>query len=871
MLRSSTITKKSNNHQKTNPSINLVTKAILASLLVSPLSFSAFAENKDSEIEIITVTAQKRSQSILDVPVTVSAVNNDLIEESKSIGLSGIDKFIPGFKFNDKNATQPSVAIRGVSSPNISAGGDPSSATFYDDVYMPRAAQNVIFSDLSRVEVLKGPQGTLFGRNAAMGVVNIVPNAPSAEFESFLQGTWGTDNLQRYEGMVNFPINDTFFVRANWITNKQDGFIENVADTVWDGDYKKWDLGAKDHNAARIAFLWDISEHTNLQFSYDWDDLDQAPPMAVGVSPFAYNMGKTPFASKAENDVFKGGESRDMYGITAKLNHEFNDEWSLKYIVSYRDWDTNNREDEDGTGDITRYFDTNNQEDSDIFYTELQVNYSTDKVSLVTGFSYSKESVNQTTDLNLTADTAERLTTGALNQRIQGIMAQQLAAQLGGNSDAHAAAAFGEGATFDGVVQQLYSSSGFPLDHIWNPQEWAGALTALGFAEDIMAAIGMPGQPLTAEIVQFSGDITYDAVAQALGIAEVFGPSHSGQFWTETVNNKGSFTNWGVFADVDFSITENWNVIAGLRYSRDKKSFSWNIPETTFTAARPGVNNLIFQQVDLKTEDEWGKVTGRLVTSYNFADNHMVFASYSTGYKSGGFDSLTPSLTSFKPEDTTNYEIGYKGLINDVFVANVSAYYLELDNFQRTVDSKAPGFTQAIPTVINDDREIKGLEFEFKWMASEDLSFGLVSEYRETQISSPEFYNGEGTLVAASTRDVDPATNYTVSMDWMPDFGAGHTRLHLDYVFVENTNADEPGLEDYKKAIPSFFEDTKDLNARLSWAIEDESLEVGIWGKNILDNRQMLNVGGLTADILGTPFGRINRGVEFGFDVKFTF
>ena len=856
---------------KNKRSYNLVTKALFASLLATPLYAIAEDENKDSEIEVLTVTAQKRSQSILDVPVTVSAVGEKTIEDSKSIGLSDIDKFIPGFKFNDDNATQSVVEIRGISSPNISAGGDPSSATFYDDVYMPSAAQNVIFSDTARVEVLKGPQGTLFGRNAAMGVVNIVPNAPSAEFESFLQASWGTDNLQRYEGMVNVPLSDNFYMRANWITNKQDGFVENVQDAEWNQNKKVWDLGARNHDAARVAFLWDISESTNFQFSFDWDDLDQAPPVAVGLSEYAYGGGQNPFANKASNDVAGGRETRDMYGLIAKLNHDFNDDWSMKYIVSYRDWDTDNIEDSDGTGDRTRYFHTNTAYDSDIFYTELQVNYTSDNVNLVTGFSFSKENVKQKTDLNLTADTVARLTTGELNNVVQGMMAQQLAAQLGGNTDAHAAAAFGEGATFAGVVEQIYTGSGFPLDFMWEPEEWAGALTALGFADDIMAAIGMPGQPLTAEIVQLSGDITYDAVAQALGVPQIFGPSFTGQFWRESINNRGSFTNWGVFADVDFSITDNWNVIAGLRYSNDDKDFSWYIPETNFAAKRPGVTNILFAPINLKTSDSWDKVTGRLVTSYHFSGTDMVFASYSTGYKSGGFDSLSPRVDSFSPEDTTNYEVGYKGILFDKLVANISGYYLELDNFQQTVESKAPGDNQAIPIIVNEDRTIKGIELELRWNVTDNLTLGAVSEYRKTEIQSPEFYNAKTELISAQTTNLDPQTNYTLTLDWMPDLGMGHTNLHIDYAFVENTNKDIPGLEDYKKAVPEYFRDTKNLSARLSWAIEDESLELGLWGKNITDERQVTDVVGLSAGVLGTPFARINRGAEFGFDVKFNF
>ncbi len=858
------------NHKRLTSKFNPITQAIISTLLVVPWSLSAAqTPEKIDEIEVVTVTAQKRVQNILKVPVTVSSISADTIEESSSILLSDIDKFIPGFNFTDSNMTQAGITMRGISSPNISVGGDPSSAAFYDDVYMPRAAQNVIFSDMARVEVLKGPQGTLFGRNAAMGVVNMVPNSPMADFEGFVKATLGSDDLQRYEGMINIPIADNFYMRANVLSNSQDGVVDNIARPEWNDNNKIWDLGERSHDAGRIAFLWDISSSTNFQIAYDFDDLEQGPPMAIGFSEFAYKGGKEPFSSKAENDVRKGVEKRDMYGVTAKLNHEFDEHWSMKYIASYRDWDTVNRQDEDGTADITRYFDTSNNEDSDIFYTELQVNYTSDKINAVAGFSYSKEDVKQTTELNLTADTAARIITGELNGFIYGGVAEQVAGMIGGNSDANAEAAFGPGATFDGVVDSFYSASGFPMDHMWNADEWAGALNALGFADPIMAAIGMPGVPLDAGIVEATGDVTYDIVAAQLAIAEVMGPSFSGQWWQESVNNTGDFKNWGVFADVDYKIDDKWSVIGGLRYSKDEKDFTWLIPTTTFAQLRPGVGNLLFQPTDLKASDSWDKVTGRFVVSYQIDDDQMLFGSYSTGYKSGGFDSLTPSTESFEPEDTTNFELGYKGVLWDQVIANLSAYYLELDNLQRSIDSKTPDSPQAVPTIINEDREITGFELDIRWMASDSLTLGIVSEIRSTDNISPDFYNGEGDLIEATTTDTDTKLNYTLTLDWAPDFDYGTVNVHMDYVFLENSNDEQPGLEDYKKDVKAYFKDTSLLNARASWANDADNLEIGVWGRNLLDERYVLSIGGLTADVLGMTIGRIKRGLEEGIEIKY--
>lgn len=851
---------------------NKITQAIISSLLIMP-AFVGAAEQAETqvdeaEIEVVTVTSQKRTQNILKVPITVGSVSAETIEETSSILLSDIDKFIPGFNYGDGSMTQSGVSMRGVSSPNISVGGDPSSATFYDDVYMPRAAQNVIFSDMARVEVLKGPQGTLFGRNAAMGVVNMVPNAPTSDFEGFIKATLGTDNLQRYEGMVNAPLTNNVYLRGNFLTNNQDGFVNNVDDSSWNEEFKSWELGERSHNAARVSLLWDVSAKTSFQLAYDWDDLEQAPPMGIGISEYAYEGGKKYMGSTVENDVRNGVESRDMYGVTGKITHEFNDKWSMKYVLSYRDWQTINRQEEDGTSDHTRYFDTSNNEDSNILYTELQLNYVSNKVNAVAGFSYSKEDVSQTTELNLTTDTYARLVTGDLNEQIHALTG--------------------------GMVP--------PMEHMWDANEWSDTLNMLGLGDAIMSAIGMDGVPLSADVVSATGNLTYDIVSTQLPamanpgvppeylpsyIPELFGPEYGGAFYQETVNNTGNFTNWGIFVDVDYAITDKWNVIAGLRYSNDDKTFTWHTPVNNFAtvpvnsviAMQGGeqipLTNVLFDAVNYNASDSWDKITGRLVTSYQVTDDDMFFASYSTGYKSGGYDSLGATddgvPTAFAPEDTTNFEVGYKGIWGKQVVANISAYYLTLENLQKSVSSKRPDDPAAIPLIISIDKDIAGAEFDLRWMATESITFGFVSEVRSTDTKTPSYYNGQGDLIAAESRSDDASFNYTLTFDWMPDFGVGTTNLHVDYVYIDNINDEEPGIEDYKLAVPEYFLDTKSLNARLSWATDSDNLKIGLWGKNLLDEKHVVGFGDLTADILGTPLVRINRGIEVGVDVKYSF
>ena len=871
----------SSTHFKRNKS--KVAQAIISSLLITPFLVNAAQETAEEEVEIMTVTAQKRVQNIMKVPVTVDSVSEETIKQSGSVMLDDIDKFIPGFDFSGGDVTQAGVTMRGVSSPNISVGGDPSTATFFDGVYMPRAAQNVLFSDMQRVEVLKGPQGTLFGKNAAMGVVNMIPNAPEDDTYGFVKGTFGTDNMQRIEGMFNFAVSDNVYVRMNALSNKQDGYIKNVSQSTLSSN-NSGDGGEKGHQAARVAVKWDISSNTNVQLSYDWDKLDQAPGAAIGLSPYAENP-TNPFADTFANDVVNGGESRDMTATTFKLNHEFNDQWSMMFITSFREWETSNRIDEDGTAEISRYLDTDNHEDSNIFYNELQVNYNTKDFNYVGGVTYSKEDVHQTTFINTTTDTAARLVSGQLNDQLSAGVRQQFAGAIGVSPDD----------VPQETVDFLLNQYGLPLEHMWDADQWASALNVMGVAGDIMdylAYLGVvpPGTPLTADIVALTGDATYDIVSQQLGIAEIFGPSYSNQMWSENFINNGEFVSYGIYSDFDFQLTDKWNVFFGIRYSEDEKDFSWQVSETQFAQVRPGVGNILFPaREQLWQSKSWSKTTGRLGAGYIINDDHMVFASIATGYKAGGFDSLnSPHSESdgsilidpetgkvvdvaFAPEESVNYELGYKGIVLENIVTTFSLFHNVLDDRQVSMNSKPPGQNQALPTIVNQDMTIDGFELSMNWQMSDTLSTGFVTEVRKIDSSTEAFYNDSGTLIEAGTEANDTNTSYTLMMDWEPQISSGYAVVHVDYVFRENARGLEIGNDDWVNDIPHYFDDTELLNARISWLNDDETIEIGLWGKNLLDNRYTGFPGGRTKDILGTGFTSVNKGLEAGIDIKYSF
>ena len=796
-------------------------RATLIIVAALALSANVHAQADSSFLEEILVTAQKRQQQAIDVPIAISTFSQRDIINTGALNLQDIGAYIVGFDAGGESFTQQGYQIRGISSPNISTGGDPSVATFYDDTYLPRAATTVAFADIERVEVLRGPQGTLFGRNAAAGVVNMIPNAPSGTFEGFARLRAGNYNLMRLEGMVNIPVSDTFSLRANALINQRDGISENVK-------LAEFDAAEKGNWAGRLAMRWVPSETTTLQLAVDVDRFDQAPSMALGVSP--YSLNTNPFSGRYANDVINGEETRDMWGVTGKWFQDLNAQWTMTAIANYRDFETSNRQDEDGTADATRYFDTNNVEDSDIAYGEWRFNYNTDRINAVMGATYSHENTYQQTEANALADSIARL-----------------------------------------VTQDFNAGFGFNMDHIWKPDDYAIALSAVGI-------------PVTSGEISESGDFWYEFISGALGEPMLFGPSFAGEVWSESIINEGEFENYGFYADVEYALNDRLSLTAGLRYSEDTKEFSWLIPPTTFADLRPGVSNQIFTDASGEyagaatrptiAKDSWSKTTGRLVATFRLSEQLIAYGSASTGYKAGGFDSLAikTSEEPLQPENSEQYELGLKGdLFNQKLQIQLALFDLSVDGRQRSVETRPPGQDNAIPTVINVDSSVQGVELNLNWLITEDLLFTALTTYREEENKSGEFYDAKGELTRFDSSS-DTAGNYTLTMDWRPKLAAGNLLVRGEYIYAENTrDAGDANYNPDFESISGYTDDSRLVNGRVAWSDPKDRWEVALWGRNLTDEDRLSGISQTTVAVFGTPIIRILDPRTWGIEAIYRF
>jgi len=235
-------------------------KSVMSTAVVSAMLLGGQASLANSEdffaLEEVIVTAQKRAESLQDVPLSVQALDGTKIKEANIQQISELSAYIPNFHMTE-STTGNTVFIRGVGS-GTNQGFEQSVGMFVDGIYAGRGQQfRAPFLDVARVEVLKGPQDTLFGKNTLAGAINITTQRPSDEFEGELTASYGEEyDEQEYSGMVSGPLSETVSGRLVGKYAKSDGFLENT--------YTGANTPASEEHMLRASLLWDASDVTQV-------------------------------------------------------------------------------------------------------------------------------------------------------------------------------------------------------------------------------------------------------------------------------------------------------------------------------------------------------------------------------------------------------------------------------------------------------------------------------------------------------------------------------------------------------------------------------------------------------------------------------
>lgn len=423
---------------------NMRSGGVTAIALAMAITGSADAQSNDAaatETESgtllgeIIVTAQRRAESLQKIPVAVSAIGGDMLAATVSTDLSSFGASVPGLNVSEQ-VGQARLTLRGIGVDNISAGAESSVAFNQDGVFFSRSAAALAsFYDIERLEVLRGPQGTLYGRNATGGSVNILTRRPDFDTEggaSLTAGNYKTINAEAY---VSGGVSDTVAVRLSGQVQNHSGYGENIVTGR--------DIDTRHSQGVRGQILVEPNERLTLLVGADYyrsDDRSNSyryfgpaglSPTGDVVTPTALLLGgQVPDSPRDIASARDPKSDTEFWGARADLTYEVSDEVMLRSLTAYRRSDYTNLTDISPLG--IDLFPLTNAEKSDQYTQEFQFNWDTDRNKLVTGLFY----LNETIDGFLSAP-FNLLAVGGPNLFVQGYYA-------GGRLETEAAAAFAQ-------------------------------------------------------------------------------------------------------------------------------------------------------------------------------------------------------------------------------------------------------------------------------------------------------------------------------------------------------------------------------------------------------------------------------------------
>jgi iron complex outermembrane receptor protein len=618
---------------------NTLAGAVSAAVVASALSTAAWSQT----LEEVIVTATKRAESVQDVPLAITALSGEFVNKVNLTDVKDLVAFSPGVSGNSQDAFIDTISVRGIRTQDFGLGLDPSAAFFKNDLYEGRngAAVSTLY-DLERAEVLRGPQGFLFGRNSIAGAFSVhTRRAEPGSNDGYIEVEAGERDLFGTEGAINIPMGDSFAARISGFYSKEDGFVDNKAG----GD----DLIEHDNYGVRLSTTFE-TEKLGIYAFAEYEDREQSGSVyrAVqeGAAWEALEAALGPIDVRGSNDStdadldLSGGDNDDAEIITIGLRIDYDMGFAtLTSNTGYKDHDYFYNEDYDGTAlNLDTY---GIDQTGDYFQQELRLTSQTEgPFSWYAGMSYYQEDIKG--DFRSAGE--EELYCEYYGYAYYGLVPSSCSDYFG-----------------------------------YNGYEWY--------------------------------------------------PSSDGLL-VETGRIEGDYEGWATYLNLAYFITESVQIEGGVRYTDDEKDYSMNVP-TPESELGPYWAWQFSTDGDLKDNASWDEWTPRFIAKWTPTDTAMLFASYTAGYKAGGFSlySLTPTPEfgtigisqedgfrpgQVDPEEVDSYEIGYK---DSLFGGNanfdITAFYYEYDDLQVTVG------TEGGPTLTKNAGHVEA------WGAEGSITAGL--------------------------------------------------------------------------------------------------------------------------------------------------
>jgi outer membrane receptor protein involved in Fe transport len=794
--------------------------ALLACGLATPHVASAAAAAPPGGIEVMVVTAQKREQNLQVVPVAISAFDADFIEDAAIDDAFELQFFAPSLTVrHNQSGAQSNFNIRGVGTDGNSLSLESSVGIYVDGVFRSRQSSALHdLVDLERVEVLKGPQGTLFGKNTPSGAVQFLtaPADPKG-FSAWLSGAAGNEDYRTVSGAINVPFaGNRAAVRLTGTLSERDGYVQNVTS----GD----DLNDRDRFALRGQIAWDLTDTLSARLIADVAEIDEA---CCAASNFLDGPGDTTAAFLAAGGVLvplPTGPANASYRLPLEL--VAGGPGSVVLASRFEDREVAvNREPgakvEDSGASLQLAWDVRGH--------------------VVTSITALREyDARNATDVDFTA---LDIFTGGDDSEQRTFTQELRIASTGAGPLQYVAGAY----WFDQELENVTTlRTGASTNAYLTGGATLGQLDALGFF-----APSIPAGAICAGLV--------NPALVPLCPLPAFPAGHGSDNLSEQEQR-----SWALFAQVDFEVSQDWLLTAGARYTDERKDMDARfletlatpvfaalvplspvIPDATDTrppSATPGAANL--GAIDFDQDN----VSYTIKLSWFPSEALMAYASFGTGYKSGGtnidrIDPLAGARLTFDPEESFSWEAGLKGEFLDRRLrVNASVYLTDFDDFQANTFVGTGFVLQNAGEIRSTGGELEVLAAPVDWLT---LTGGLSvvdAEYRE--------FRGGPCIITPLT--ASPDRNQPLfpdqcdrSGDTVPGtppwslFGSARvtravTAGVLGYAQLDVNARDdtEAGNDNDPNKIA---DDLVLVNARIGATFGDDKVDVSLWAKNLFD------------------------------------
>ena len=772
-------------------------------------------ENSHALGEVI-VTTQKKKQSSLEIPVAVSAVSGSVMEKLNVHQLDDVVQFTPGVQIQLQSPNNPGYVIRGVTSDDGEAYSQPRVSVFMDGVSTSRSRGSAVeLFDLERVEVAKGPQGTLFGRGAEIGGISIIRHKPVDCLSGELALNYGSYNQRQVTGFINTPIvKGKLANRFAFDYDARDGFVKNEAGGR---------LNGKSALAFRNSTQWWADDRTSIGLVLDYQHDDYPGTSFHSIDPLYGNADpNSPANLEAGRQL---GIKRNVGGALLNIDHGINNNWTFNSITGFRTFESDEHFDADGT--YLPLLLCREKAKGTQFSQEFRLNYDDKRrFSGFVGASYFYENSSQ--DVNVKSNFQylypvfiQKSVKASLNSQIdnvKGLLSQYLPAAYQPMVEAALTQLMGKWFPENPAVDE----NGKLIPQTATPDIYGDLKTTLAAVgmdlDQMLAGMGDNGKLIQTTLQGISGK-TLDTA------------------YTEQGKNYGTNQAVELYADGTLKLTKHLNFTLGVRgsYEHQETGYSSSTVPSMFGA-------VLYHPTEggkkVTAKDSYFSWVGRTALNYMIGRNN-IYASVSRGRRPGVlyFNNDPNDFETLKPEIIYSYEFGVKGsLMEGRLNYDFCAYYYDWYNYQTSV------FNATTSKYEYDDAgraHSIGLEASLSYSPCRYLNvFGNWS-FIDGKFNDKDD-NGNAQRYAGNRFRLTPKNSFAVGFDLnVPTSKNASVYFRPTYswkskVFFEESN--EPELTQDAYGLLNFTAGYRFQPGKVYY-------EVGAFGKNVLDEKYVVDAG----------------------------